>query len=82
MRHILRSVNHNIIYFLIQKSECGSNSRHQFLNQSPYLLGNGKLHSFPCYFPKQTSDGLIVAETFCTMQHIVAAAIWAAKVVL
>ena len=71
MCDILRFVDDNIIDFFIQEAEGGSDGRDKFLEQSPYLLGDGELYGFPGYFPEQPADGLVITEASGDREEVV-----------
>ena len=71
MGQFLRMIDHSIIDFFVQQAEDTRYCGDQFLKDSPYLLGNRDLDCLFGYFPKKSSDCLVVAEAFCNGKDIV-----------
>lgn len=71
MSHLFRLIDNSIVDFFVQKSEDSRYCRDQILKNSPNLLGDGKLDCLPGYFPEETADGLVVAETSGNRKNIV-----------
>ena len=71
MSHFVRPVDHDIVDLFVQKAEGGRYCRDQFLEKSPYLLGNRELKRLFAYLPEKSSDGLIVTEASGHRKHVV-----------
>ncbi len=64
-------IDHSIINFFVLQAEDSRYCRDQFLKDSPYLLGDGELDCLFGNIPKEPSDCLVVAETFCNGKDVV-----------
>ena len=62
MSYFIRLIDYSIVDFFVQQAEGFRYCRDQFLKHAPYLLCDGKLHSFFADFPEEATYSLVVAE--------------------
>ena len=62
MSYFIRLIDYSIVDFFVQQAEGFRYCRDQFLEHAPYLLCDGKLHSFFADFPEEATYSLVVAE--------------------
>lgn len=62
MSHFPRLIYEGIIVFFVQKVKDFGYCRDQILKEAPYLLCDRDLNCISGYFPKETTDGFVVAE--------------------
>ena len=62
MSYFIRLIDYSIVDFFVQQAKGFRYCRDQFLEHAPYLLCDGKLHSFFADFPEEATYSLVVAE--------------------